>query len=149
MSFKIAQLPAGDKLAQLVSVELLTRLYPRELVCQVLTEQRRWEQRESKLSHVLLVYYVILLSLFPRLGLREVYARLLRAWHWLGEVGERSLPTAGALCYRRGTLGIGVLCRLFRQVCRPLATQQTPGAFCLGLRLMAIDSTLEDVAATP
>ncbi len=56
MSFNIAQLPADDKLAQLVAVEALTRLYPCELVCQLLTEQRRWEQRESKLSHVLLVY---------------------------------------------------------------------------------------------
>jgi Insertion element 4 transposase N-terminal len=98
MSFKIAQLPTDDKLAQLVSVELLTQLYPQELICQVLTEQRRWEQRESKLSHVLLVYYVIALSLFPRLGLREVYARLLRAWHWLGELVQGGLPSAGALC---------------------------------------------------
>jgi Insertion element 4 transposase N-terminal/Transposase DDE domain len=149
MSFKIAQLPADDKMAQLVSVELLTRLYPRELVCQLLTELRRWEQRESKLSHVLMVYYVIVLSLFPRLGLREVYAHLLRGWHWLGGVLVGSLPSAGALCYRRGTLGIGVLRCLLRQVCRPLATPQTPGAYRFGLRLMAIDSTLEDVADTP
>ena len=96
-----------------------------------------------------MVYYVIVLSLFPRLGLRDVYGRLTRAWHWLGELMEQRLPSAGALCYRRGTLGIGVLRRLFRQVCRPLATQQTPGAFRFGLRLMAIDSTLEDVADTP
>jgi hypothetical protein len=149
MSFKIAQLPADDKLAQLVSVELLTQLYPQELLCQVLTEQHRWEQRESKLSHVLMVYYVIVLSLFPRLGLREVYARLLRAWHWLGELVQGSLPSAGALCYRRETLGVGVLRRLVRQVCRPLATPETPGAYRFGLRLMAIDSTLEDVADTP
>jgi hypothetical protein len=149
MSFKITQLPASDKLAQLVSVELLTRLYPRELVCQILTEQHRWEQRESKLSHVLMVYYVIVLSLFPRLGLRDVYGRLTRAWHWLGELLEQRLPSAGALCYRRGTLGIGVLRCLFQQVCRPLATRETPGAFRFGLRLMAIDSTLEDVADTP
>src|SRR5260370_38172483 len=68
----------------------------------MLPEKHRWEQRESKLSHVLMVYYVIVLSLFPRLGLRDVYARLLRAWHWLGEVLEQCLPTAGALCYRGG-----------------------------------------------
>src|SRR5947209_16226525 len=149
MSFKIAQLPADDKLAQMISVEMLAQVYPRDLVCQVLTEQHRWEQRESKLSHVLMVYYVIVLSLFPRLGLRDVYGRLMRAWHWLEERMEQRLPSAGALCYRRGTLGIGVLRRLFRQVCRPLATPETPGAFRFGLRLMAIDSTLEDVADTP
>ena len=58
----------------------------------------------------------LVLSLFPRLGLREVYARLLRAWHWLGELGTGALPSAGALCYRRGTLGIGVLRCLLRHV---------------------------------
>src|SRR5258708_19380091 len=99
MSFKIAQLPADDKLAQLVSVELLTRLYPRELVCQLLTEQHRWEQRESKLSHVLMVYYVIVLSLFPRLGLREGYGRLTRPWHCLGDLLHPCHPSAAPLCY--------------------------------------------------
>ena len=38
------------------------------------------------------------MSLFPRLGLREVYARLLRAWHWLSELVQGGLPSAGALC---------------------------------------------------
>src|SRR5258708_27246922 len=149
MSFKIAQWPADDKLAQLVSVELLTRLYPRELVCQLLTEQHRWEQRESKLSHVLMVYYVIVLSLFPRLGLREVYGRLTRAWHWLGELLEPCQPSAGALCYRRGALGIGEVRPLFPQFCRPPATPKTPSAFRFGPRLMSIAITLGYTAPTP
>ncbi len=53
------------------------------------------------------------------------------------------------LCYRRMTLGLGVLRRLLRQVCRSIASAQTPGAFAFGLRLMAIDSTREDVPDTP
>lgn len=32
---------------------------------------------------------------------------------------------------------------LFHQVCTPMTTPQTPGAFAYGLRLMALDSTLE------
>src|SRR5260221_9031152 len=137
--------PASDKLAQLVSVELLARLDPGELVCQLLTEQHRWEQRESKLSHVLMVYYVIVLNLFPRLGLREGYGRLTRAWHWLGELMEQCLPSAGALCSRRGTLGLRGLRRLFRQGCRPLDPPQTPGAVRFRHRPRAHHSTLEDV----
>ena len=38
---------------------------------------------------------------------------------------------------------------LFRRVCRPLATPDTPGAFLFGLRLMAVDGTVEDVRDTP
>jgi len=38
---------------------------------------------------------------------------------------------------------------LFEQSCGLLATPDTPGAFAFGLRLMAIDGTLEDVNETP
>jgi Transposase DDE domain len=37
---------------------------------------------------------------------------------------------------------------LFRTCCRPLATAQTRGAFAFGLRLMAVDSTLDEVPDT-
>ena len=37
---------------------------------------------------------------------------------------------------------------LFQRVCRPMATEQTKGAFRFGLRLMAIDGTTEDVPDT-
>ncbi len=38
---------------------------------------------------------------------------------------------------------------LFRRICRPLATEKTPGAFLFGLRLMGVDGTVEDVPDTP
>jgi hypothetical protein len=38
---------------------------------------------------------------------------------------------------------------LFHRVCRPMATSQTRGAFLFGLRLMAIDGTVEDIPDTP
>src|SRR6266700_3238690 len=55
----------------------------------------------------------------------------------------------GALTARRQSLGIAVLRQLFRRCCHPLATQETKGAFALGLRLMAVDSTLDEVPDTP
>lgn len=39
--------------------------------------------------------------------------------------------------------------RLFRQICRPIATPETKGAFLFGLRTMAIDGTEETIADTP
>jgi hypothetical protein len=59
------------------------------------------------------------------------------------------LPTGGALTARRESLGIIVMRQLFRQCCRPLATEHTKGAFAFGLRLMALDSTLDEVPDTP
>ena len=149
MPFKIAQLPAVDKLCQQIEVVTLEQVYPRQVVGDLLSAHDGWERRERKLTHLLMVYLVILLCLFPRHSLQALYARLARAWHWLSSATSEAPPTEAALCYRRQTLGIGVLRRLFRQVCRPIASAQTPGAFAFGLRLMAIDSTLEDVADTP
>ena len=64
----------------------------------------------------------------------------------------RSLPEAAwGQCgsrQRRQQLGVLPLRRLFERVCRPRATTQTPGAFLFGLRLMAIDSTVENVPDT-
>jgi hypothetical protein len=53
-----------------------------------------------------------------------------------------------ALSYRRYQLAARPLVALFHEVCQPLATETTPDAFLFGLRLMAIDGTVEDVADT-
>jgi hypothetical protein len=58
------------------------------------------------------------------------------------------LPTDSALTYRRYQVGARPLALLFRQVCQPIATQETHGAFLFGLRLMALDGTREDVPDT-
>ena len=62
---------------------------------------------------------------------------------------EYVMAGASALSYRRYQLGARPLAALFHEICRPLATAETPGAFLFGLRLMAIDGTAEDVADTP
>ena len=54
-----------------------------------------------------------------------------------------------AISQRRYQLGAQPLVALFRKVCRPLTTPETAGAFLFGLRLMAIDGTIEDVPDTP
>ena len=48
----------------------------------------------------------------------------------------------------RKQVGVRLMRALFEQSCGLLATQDTPGAFAFGLRLMAIDGTLEDVNDT-
>jgi hypothetical protein len=149
MPFSIAHLPSFDKLCQQVEVVPLEQIYPREVVSELLSEQQAWEQRERKLTHLLMVYVVILLCLLPRHSLQALYEHVTRAYRWLRASGAHEKPpTEAALCYRRGTLGLGVLRRLAQRVCRPLATAETPGAFAFGRRLMAIDSTLEDVPDT-
>ncbi len=62
---------------------------------------------------------------------------------------EYALPGEPAMTYRRYQLGPRPLVALFKQSCRPIATKETIGAFLFGLRLMALDSTIEDVPDTP
>src|SRR5512135_1519236 len=149
MPFKLQQIPPESKFCQHLRLQVLEACYPRELVSELLSQCHAWEQRERKLTQLVIVYYIIALSLFRQFNVAEVFAHLSRGLRWLWPDPCLSLPTAGALTARRQSLGIVVMRRLFRRCCRPLATAATKGAFALGLRLMAVDGTLDEVADTP
>jgi hypothetical protein len=139
-----------DKTCQQIALPILEEVYPRELVCQILQDLGRWEQRERKLNHVLMVYLLIAWTMLPTMALKQVWAQLTSVLRWLSQQGpSQSLPGASALCYRRWKLGVGPLRLLMRLACKPLCEPSTPGAFGFGRRLIAIDSKLFDVCETP
>jgi hypothetical protein len=148
MAFSIQQLSDDSKFSHALRFEVLEQLCPRELVSELLSRCQAWGERERSLNQLLTVYYVIALSLFRRLNLAAVLAHLVRGLRWLWSNPSLRLPTAAALVYRRRLLGTPVMRHLFQRVCRPMATEQTKGAFRFGLRLMAIDGTLDEVADT-
>ncbi len=146
MALSIQQLLDDSKFSHTLRFEVLEQVCPRELVSDLLSRCHAWGERERSLNQLLVVYYVIALSLFRRLNLAAVLAHLVRGLRWLWSNPLLRLPTAGALVYRRRQLGTPVMRHLFQSVCRPMATEQTTGAFRFGLRLMAIDGTLDEVA---
>jgi hypothetical protein len=148
MSFKLPQIPQESKFSSHLDVEVVERFSPREGVSQLLTTCHAWQQRERKLSQLLIVSYVIALSLFRHLNVTEVFAHLSRGLRWLWPQESIRLPTGAALTAPRESLGIPVLRQLFPGCSRPLAPPKTTRAFALGMRLMALDGTLEDVAET-
>jgi len=117
-------------------------------VSDLLTTCHAWGERKRRLNQLLLVYYVISFSLFHRLNLAAVLAHLVRGLRWLWSNSSLRLPTSAALVYRRRQLGTPVMRHLFQSVCQPMAKEQTRGTFRFGLRLMAIDGTLDEVAET-
>src|SRR2546423_13351615 len=150
MTSRILQEMTTDKLCQQIALPVLEEVYPRALVCQVLHDLHRWEQRERKLNHVIMVYLLIAWTMLPTMALKRVWSQLTSALRWLSqEALSQALPGASALCYRRRTLGVGPLRLLMRLACKPLCEPSTPGACCFGRRLMAIDSKLFDVCETP
>jgi len=149
MPFQLQQIPEESKLCHEWRLPLLERYYPREVVGELLSQCHAWETRERKLSQLLIVYYIIGLSLFRQDIVTAVFAHLCRGLRWLWPDPAVRLPTGGALTARREQLGVPVVRWLFRRCCRPLATEATKGAFAWGLRLMAIDGTLDEVPDTP
>jgi hypothetical protein len=146
--FKLKPLPEQVSFCQALRFETLEQLYPREEVSELLSKWKRWGQRERCLNQLVIVYYVIALSLFRQLNIAAVFRQLAHGLRWLWPDPWLRLPSAAALVYRRKHLGTPVMRHLFQQVCRPMATEHTKGAFQFGLRLMAVDSTLEEVADT-
>ena len=149
MPFRITQLPSSDKLCHRLTWPILEEFYPRQRVEQLTETYCGKSMRARKLTVVLVVWVLICWHLYLRHSLGAVFLKLSSAERWLAEEEPEPLPTRAAWTYRRKQLGVRLLRTLFEQSCVPLATEATPGAFAFGLRLMAIDGTLEDVNDTP
>lgn len=107
------------------------------------------ELRKRKLTMVLTVILCIAMNLFTEEAIDDVMDKLAAGPRFLRVVEDFESAGASAICQRRQQLGVAPMVALFREVCHPLATSETQGAFLFGLRLMAIDGTVEDVADTP
>jgi hypothetical protein len=109
---------------------------------QALIDAGRINSRACKLTHEVMMWIVLAMGIFTDLPIRQVFkqARRLR--------DTADTPCRSALCVARQRLGIEPVRRLFERTVRPLATLETPGAFYHGLRLVAVDGTLEDVRDT-
>jgi len=127
----------------------LEHFYPRQRIERLVETYCSQPTRVRKLTLVLVVWVLICWHLYLRHSLGAVFLKLSSAERWLGEDEPESPPTRAAWTYRRKQLGVRLLRTLFAESCVPLANEDTPGAFAFGLRLMAIDGTLEDVNDTP
>jgi Insertion element 4 transposase N-terminal len=147
MSVTVRHIDPQCKPAQYLTLPQLESIIAPQVIQEVLTECAAWEQREKKLHMQAMIYLIIALALYPHCSTREVYRRLLEG---LGEptFQHEEVPTAGALCQRRQQLAVTPLRSLFARIARPLALPQTRAAFRFGLRVVAVDGTLENLPDT-
>lgn len=121
----------------------LTRHVPFELVDAVLVETRATESRVRDLPSRVGVYFVLALALFPQLGYRRVWDKLI--------TGLCSLPvpapTAKALRDLRRRVGIAPVKALFETVAGPLAQPSTPGVRFGRYRTVAFDGCVSTKVA--
>ena len=143
--------PQSDqRLSDHISIGVLTRVFPPELVDRVVAEAGRVERRQRLLPARVVVYYVLGLALYGSSSYEEVMRMLVEGLSW--QSGWRQpwrVPTKAALFQARARLGVEPLRALFERVAVPLATAATAGAFYRDWRLMSIDGTCLDVADTP
>lgn len=148
MGFTIREIEAKCKFSSALTLDALSQVIPTTAITQVIAQEGVGEIRERRLTAVLTVWVVIALHLFPTVAISGVFRKLARGLRLLWPDPEVRLPSDSAVAYRRRHLGARALVALFKQICHPIATPQTQGAFLFGLRLMAIDGTSEDVPDT-
>mgnify|MGYP001311054784 CR=1 FL=1 len=143
--------PASDRrLSDLVSVGLLTKVFPPDLVDEVIASVGRTEQRNRSLPARVMAYFAIGMALYSDGSYEDVLAQLTDGLAWSSRWSMTwSAPSKSAIFQARARLGAEPLRELFARVARPLAAPETPGAFLAGRRLVAIDGTCLDVADTP
>lgn len=114
---------------------------------QAITKSKANEQRNRSLPAQLVVCLVIAMSLWSRDSMRDVVKNLIdglsEAWVKVGKYWR--VPCKSAITQARQRLGARVLSQLFHQVVRPMANEETLGAFLNGLRIVVVDGTCFDV----
>ena len=149
MTVSIRQIAPESKLCHELSLDLLTEVLPRTRLSAILEQTHVREERERKLNMCATVYLLIAMSLFTDQSMTSLLHSMSYGLRSVWPEEPPTVPRTSALCYRRQQLGSVALVALMQAICQPLATPETPGAFRFGYRLMAIDSTIENVPDTP
>ena len=143
--------PESDRrLSDLVSVGLLAKVFPPEVIDAAVADCGRVEQRSRVLPARSVAYFAMGMALHADGSYEDVLACMTDglAWASRGDIPAR-LATKAAISHARDRLGSEPLALLFDRVAQPLATGSTPGCWLAGRRMVAIDGTCLDLADTP
>jgi len=136
-------------LSDLVSVGVLTRVFPPDLVDEVIAGAGRTEQRNRLLPARVMAYFSIGMALYSEGSYEDVLAQLTDGLSWASGWQEAySPPGKSAIFQARARLGSEPLAALFERVAKPIGGEATPGVWLAGRRLVAIDGMCLDVADT-
>lgn len=142
--------PQGVSLAEKVSLGLLTRVFPRDLIDEIIVYTGAKERRVRLLPAHVVVYFVLALGLFFGQSYDEVIRRLIGGLRFTRVWSERwPVPSNSALTQARKRLGEEPLAELFSRVAVPIAQPGGFGSWYRERRVMAIDGVCFDLPDTP
>jgi hypothetical protein len=153
-----------------VSVGVLTKAFPPDLVDAIVAATDTREVRRRLLPARLVVYFVLALWLFRgrNCGYGQVMIKLADGlyhrrrgedllagqldpdgWVDAGDGRRWRPPNISSLSRARGKLGADPLRMLFEQVAGPAGADGAAGVFCCGLRVISVDGSVTDLPDTP
>jgi len=149
MARTLAELPAGSRITDYISLGVIAKFFPVEKIHDVLEQTNRASVRERDLPAHVVVYYVIALALYMRSSYREVLRCLLEGVQWLLDPSAK-VKVAGksGISQARSRLGVEPVKKLYDAVVTPIAEKRTPGAWFRQWRLVSLDGSTLDVADT-
>jgi hypothetical protein len=140
----------SGRLTDHVTLGVLSGVIHRDVIDDVIRETGKREARSRLLPAHVVVYYVLALNLFFGEAYEEVMRQLVNGLRFLGNWRDNwTVPTTSAISQARTRLGEAPLKLLFERIAVPMARPGTRGAWCHGLRMMAIDGLVLDVPDTP
>lgn len=116
------QKPDSDqRLSDHLTIAMLTRAYPPELVDDAIAATGRIEQRQRLLPARVVLYYVLAMAVFTEASYEEVMRRLLEGLAWQQRWATPwQVPTKAAIFKARTRLGVEPLAELHRRAVHPL-----------------------------
>jgi hypothetical protein len=149
MARTLAELPAGNRITDYISLGVIAKFFPVEKIHDVLEQTHRASIRERDLPAHVVVYYVIALALYMRSSYREVLRCLLEGVQWLLDPSSK-VKVAGksGISQARSRLGVEPVKKLYDTVVTPIAEKRTKGAWFGEWRLVSLDGSTLDVADT-
>jgi hypothetical protein len=150
MGFSLRMIADNVRFEQVVTLNALERAIPQAEVEAVIEDLDIREERIRKLPACVTLLLCIGMGLFTNIGLESVLIKIVKGlrYIWPGDEDYQSAKRS-AISQARYRLGAKPVVELFHRVCKPMTTENTPGAFLFDLRLMSVDGTTEDVPDTP
>lgn len=147
MARTIAELPAGSRITDHISLGVIARTFPVARVRAVLAATKKTSVRERDLPAHVVIYYVIALALYMQSSYREVLRCLLEGVQWLLEPSVRTKVAGNSgISQARTRLGWEPLRQLHDEIVKPIAVKATKGAWYREWRLVSLDGSTLDVA---
>jgi hypothetical protein len=148
MGFSLRMIAENIRFEQAVTLNALERTIPQDEIKAVIRDLEVKEGRVRKLPARVTLLLCIAMGLFTNIGLESVLIKMVKGLRYVWPDEDYETAKRSAISQARYRLGARPVVKLFHRICKPMATDGTQGAFLFGLRLMAIDGTIEDVPDT-